>query len=97
MKEAHRVLKPGGVLLDSFVVIDEMSKGYEILQQVCAEQNVAGAEEFFLHNGLSKNHSMLFENAVCNTVFDGIGVDNGMDLLPYPGEWYAEQVFVSRK
>lgn len=97
LQEAHRVLKPGGVLLDSFVVIGQDSKGCETLRQICAQQNITGAEEFFLHEGLNKNHSALFADVACNTVFEGIGVGNGMDLLPYPGEWYAEQVFISRK
>lgn len=97
LQEAHRVLKSGGVLLDSFVVIGKDSKGYATLQQVCAEQRITGAEDFFLHEGLKINHSVLFSEVTCNTVFEGIGVDNGMDLLPYPGEWYAEQVFISEK
>lgn len=95
--EAHRVIKTNGVLVDSYVVIEEKSKGYEILQQVCAEQNISGAEEFFLHDGLTKQHEGLFSAVNCNVVFEGIGVGNGMDLLPYDGEWYSEQVFVSTK
>lgn len=97
LQDAHRVIKPGGVLVDSFVVIENESQGYEILHQVCNEQGITGAEDFFLHDGLEKQHGDLFLTVKCNTVFEGIGVGNGMDLLPYDGEWYAEQVFISEK
>lgn len=97
LQEAHRIIKPGGMLVDSYVVIEKGSQGYEILHRVCAEQNITGAEEFFLHDSLTKHHGDLFSAVGCNTVFEGIGVGNGMDLLPYHGEWYAEQVFVSEK
>lgn len=97
LQEAHRVMKPGGVLVDSFVVIEKDSKGYETLHRVCAEQHITGAEDFFLHDRLAKNHGVLFSDVKCNVVFEGVGVDNGMDLLPYGGEWYAEQIFVSEK
>lgn len=97
LQEAQRVIQPGGILVDSYVVIEKKSKGYEILHQVCTEQHIIGAEDFFLHDGLAKHHEALFSAVKCNTVFEGVGVDNGMDLLPYQGEWYAEQVFVSEK
>lgn len=97
LRDAHRVIKPSGTLVDSYVVINEKSQGYEVLNKVCTEQNITGAEEFFLHDGLVKHHESLFSAVKCNTVFEGIGVGNGMDLLPYDGEWYAEQVFVSEK
>ena len=97
LQEAHRVVKPAGVLVDSYVVIQRESKGYETLHRVCTEQGLVGAEEFFLYEGLTKQHGNLFSAVECNVVFEGIGVDNGMDLLPYDGEWYAEQVFISKK
>lgn len=97
LQDAHRVIKPGGILVDSFVVIEKESQGYEILHQVCTEQSITGAEGFFLHDGLAKHHRDLFSTVKCDTVFEGIGVGNGMDLLPYDGEWYAEQVFISEK
>lgn len=42
LRETSRVLKPGGVLADSFVVIHKDSVGYKTLQQVCSEQNNFG-------------------------------------------------------
>lgn len=95
--DAHRVIKPGGVLVDSYVVIERESQGYEILHKVCTEQKITGAEEFFLHDGVAKHHEDLFSVVECREIFEGIGVGNDMDLLPYDGEWYAEQVFVSVK
>lgn len=97
LREAYRAIKPGGVLVDSYVVIAEKSQGFEALHRVCTEQNISGAEDFFLHDGIARHHEELFSAVKCNVVFEGIGVDNGMDLLPYQGEWYAEQVFVSSK
>lgn len=97
LQDAHRVIKPAGILVDSYVVIEKESKGYEELHQVCIDQQITGAEDFFLHDGVAKYHGDLFSMVKYNVVFEGMGVGNGMDLLPYDGEWYAEQVFVSKK
>lgn len=97
MEEAHRVLKPGGLLADSFVVINRASKGFERLEQVCAQQNITGAEDVYLQDNVLRNHESLFSSVTCNVTFEGLGVENSQDLLPYPGEWYAEEVFLSKK
>ena len=97
LAEAHRVLKPAGILVDSYVVIEKESKGYELLHQVCVQQQLSGAEEFFLHEGVVKHHEALFSGVDCKRVFEGRGVGNDMDLLPYDGEWYAEEVLISTK
>lgn len=97
IEEAYRVLKSGGVLVDSFVVINRDSRGFELLEQVCSKQNITGAEDVYLHKNVVSNHGKLFSEVDCRTVFEGIGVENSMDLLPYPGEWYADQVFISKK
>lgn len=97
LQDACRAVKSGGVLVDSYVVIDIASEGYERLHAVCAEQGMTGAEAFFLHGGVARHHEALFSAVDCKVVFEGIGIGNGMDLLPYDGEWYAEQVFISEK
>lgn len=97
LAEAQRVLAPGGLLADSFVVIREDSQGYATLRQVCQEQALQDAEDFFLHAHLFQKHQALFSAVEYHVAVEGLGVDNQMDLLPYPGEWYAEEVFVSRK
>lgn len=97
LKEAHRVLRPDGILVDSYVVIEKESEGYNLLKKVCDEQNLARADTFFLQSGVMKHHENLFQSVECNVVFEGIGVGNDMDLLPYDGEWYAEQVYISKK
>ena len=97
LQDAYRVIKPDGVLVDSYVVIEKESQGYEILHKVCSEQKIIGAEEFFLRDGVTKHHENLFSAVECNVVFEGIGVGNDMDLLPYDGEWYAEHVYISTK
>lgn len=43
LREAHRVIKPAGILADSYVVIHKASKGYETLHQVCVDQKLTGA------------------------------------------------------
>lgn len=97
LQEAHRILAPGGLLADSFVVIREDSQGYATLRQVCQEQALQDAEAFFLHTPLLQKHRALFSAVEYHAAVEGQGIPTNMDLLPYPGEWYAEEVFISRK
>lgn len=73
-------------------MIEKDSQGYRLLHRVCAGQNITGTEEFFLHESITKHHIGLFSEVKYHTVFEGTGVGNDMDLLPYHGEWYVEQV-----
>ena len=97
LKDVNRVIKENGTLVDSYIVIHKDSKGYQAVQQVCADQNISGGEEFFLHDQIFKHHNALFSAVSYRVAFEGLGIDNGMDLLPYDGEWYADQIFVSKK
>lgn len=97
LREAHRVLTPGGALVDSFVVIEKDTRGYETLRQFCSEQGVPLEEDFFLRQGLEDRHKSLFSSVSCNVVLEGTAPENPLDLLPYAGEWFAEQVFISEK
>ena len=98
LQEAARILKPGGKLINTLVMINENSKGFEALSQVCAQNQMDGAEKVYLREESTKLHSAYFSEADCRIVCEDIkeGTENPLDLLPYPGEWFAYALFRCR-
>ncbi|MCM0650262.1 class I SAM-dependent methyltransferase [Clostridium swellfunianum] len=90
MKEANRVLKAGQSLLDSYVVINEDSKGFKMLKEFCKDNKIIGAEEFTIKTGIRKAYAQAnFDNIDIITIGESIGEKNDLDLLPFEGEWFA--------
>lgn len=90
LKEAKRVLKVGQPLLDSYIIIKEDSKGFEILKEFCKENKIIGAEEFTLKTGIEKAYiETNFHSTDIVTIGESIGEKNDLDLLPFAGEWFA--------
>lgn len=99
LQETARVLKPGGKLINTFVLIKEHSKGYDVLSQVCAENQMTGAEKVYLQEESTRLHGAYFSAADCRIVCEGIKepMENPVDLLPYPGEWFGYALFKCQK
>jgi ubiquinone/menaquinone biosynthesis C-methylase UbiE/uncharacterized protein YbaR (Trm112 family) len=90
IKEAKRVLKIGQSLLDSYVIINEDSKGFIMLKEFCKDNKIMGAEEFTLKTGIEKAYSQAsFDRTNIVTIGESIGEKNELDLLPFEGEWFA--------
>lgn len=90
IKEAKRVLKVGQSLLDSYVIIKEDSKGFEMLKEFCKDNKIIGAEEFTLKTGIEKAYIQAnFDRTDIVTIGESIGEKNDFDLLPFEGEWFA--------
>lgn len=99
IKESSRILKPNGRLLNSFVLIREDSKGYKNLEKVYAENHLADAEKGCLEEEIRNHHRNCFSDVSCNFICEGTYEEreNKLDLLPYPGEWFAEVIFNCKK
>ncbi len=99
MKEASRILNDNGKLLDAFLLIREDSKGFEALKHVCAENKITGAEKAYLESNVTQMHKNYFGNVHCDIVCEDIKdmEENRIDLLPYPGEWFAEVIYQCTK
>ena len=90
IREAKRVLKVGQSLLDSYVFINEDSKGFKILREFCKNNKIIGAEEFALKTGIQKTYIQVnFDRTDIVTIGESIGEKNDLDLLPFEGEWFA--------
>lgn len=90
IKEAKRVLKIGQSLLDSYVIINEDSKGFKMLKEFCKDNKIIGAEEFALKTGIQKAYIQVnFVRTDIVTIGESIGEKNDLDLLPFEGEWFA--------
>lgn len=90
IKEAKRVLKSDHSLFDSYVILKEDSEGFKTLKEFCKENNVIGAEEFVLREGIEKAYIEAgFDNINITTTGESIGEKNEFDLMPFEGEWFA--------
>lgn len=97
--EASRILKKNGKLYDSFLLIKEESEGFEKMKEICRENQLMGAEKAYLEKDAYLMHNHSFENVVCDKICEDIKDKNeeGVDLFPYPGEWYAEVIYKCTK
>lgn len=88
--EAKRVLKYGKSMFDSYIVIDENSKGFKTLKEFCQDNKVMGAEEFTIKTGIEKSYTQVHFNRIdIVTIGESIGEKNDFDLLPFEGDWFA--------
>jgi ubiquinone/menaquinone biosynthesis C-methylase UbiE/uncharacterized protein YbaR (Trm112 family) len=88
--EAKRVLKSGGVLLNTCTIIKENSRGFEMLKEICSANNIIGAEKNFLKTEIENGHiEANFKSTDIITIGESIGEKCNSDLIPFEGEWFG--------
>ena len=88
--EAKRVLKSGGVLLNTCTIIKENSRGFEMLKEICSANNIIGAEKNFLKTEIENGHiEANFKSTDIITIGESIGEKCNSDLIPFVGEWFG--------
>ena len=99
VKEAARITKENGTFLNGFLVIKEDSKGFELVKQICDENNMHGAERTYLDEIMRELHEKHFSEVATHEVVVDIreNIENQMDLLPYQGEWFAYVTYEGKK
>ncbi len=99
VKEAARITKEKGTFLNGFLVIKEDSKGFEQVKKICGENNMYGAERTYLDEVMRELHEKHFSAVLTHEIVADIreNIENKMDLLPYPGEWFAYVTYEGRK
>ena len=99
IEEAARILKANGKLLNAFIVINKGSNGFAALKQVCSDNQILGAEDAYLSENVTQMHDSHFGSVVSNIIVEDVREpeENKIDLLPYPGEWFAEIVYRCNK
>lgn len=97
--EAARVTAKGGTLFNGIMNIKEDSEGYRKLKGFMAEQGMPQAGGIFLEEGAKQIHEKFFEGVEMESVVEDVREpeENLLDLLPYPGEWFAYRIAVGRK
>ena len=94
IKEAERVLKNGHALFNTMYFIKKDSDGFKMTAKFCKENNMEGAEKYFLQDELEKSHIEAGFNKVdITTIGESIGKESQFDLIPYEGEWFAVVIF----
>lgn len=98
IKESKRVLKPGKIALDSYIIIDEHSKGFKTLIEFCEDNKIIGVENISIKSGIEKAYNQAkFSKTDIITIGESIGEKNELDLLPFEDEWFAIVVTKSIK
>ena len=96
LAEASRVTKDGGSFYNCILNIKEDSEGFAKLKDICEKNDLNGDERCFLEDDCLKMHRDHFGKVSINRVVESIYncTENALDLLPYPGEWFAYNIFV---
>ncbi|MBQ8278363.1 MAG: hypothetical protein IJZ23_00805 [Roseburia sp.] len=99
IREVARVTKNGGKLLNGFLNIKEDSKGFETIKKICSENDMAGGEKACLDKAIFEWHDKYFSEVEKHVIVEDIyeSKENKLDLLPYPGEWFAYVTYEGRK
>lgn len=99
VKEAARITRSDGKFLNGFLIIKEESKGFHIMKKVCEENGMAGGEKACLDEVMKEIHNRYFSEVLTHVVVEDVREDteNKLDLLPYPGEWFAYVTYEGRK
>ncbi|MDD6771510.1 MAG: methyltransferase domain-containing protein [Inconstantimicrobium porci] len=94
INEAYRVLKNNHNLYNTVTIIKKDSEGFKAASSFCKENNMSGAENFYLKPIIEKAHIAAgFSKTDIITIEESLGEKNELDLLPYEGEWFAVSVF----
>lgn len=90
LKETYRVLKRNHYLLNSSIIIEQNSKGLELLKDFSSRESLEGFENFFLAHSVEKVHlDAGFKKVEFRMIGESIGQKNELDLLPFEGEWFG--------
>lgn len=95
IREAARILKTDGALFNAFLHIQEASQGFEAVRKFYAEHQSPGAETVYLPEIATRMHKKHFANVQCEIICEDIkdSEESALDLLPYPGEWFAYVIY----
>ncbi|MFX0044051.1 MAG: class I SAM-dependent methyltransferase [Candidatus Hodarchaeota archaeon] len=98
LKEVHRVLKRNHYLLNSSIIIEQNSKGYELSKEFFSKVSSGDFEKFLLASEVEKIHlDAGFEKAEFKMIGESIGQKSELNLLPYEGEWFGIGNIYSKK
>lgn len=98
VQEAGRTLKPGKSLLSVDIAVKEDSKGYEALKKFAKDNNITLPDKYAAMEGLELRYiNRTFKFLKVDTVGEGIGIKNELDLLPFEDEWFAVIIVECRK
>ncbi|UCC19924.1 MAG: class I SAM-dependent methyltransferase [Promethearchaeota archaeon] len=90
LKETCRVLKPNHHFLNSTLIVELNSKGYEKLEEVVGSQVLKTYNKYLVRTEVINFHKKAgFREAVFKMSGESIGQKNELDLLPFEGEWFA--------
>ena len=96
IREAARVLKDDAPLINSSVYMDENAEGAKRAAKFLAENHMEGGEKTYIRNELLAIHKAYFSTVREKIIYEGIAESVEGDLIPCPGEWFANVVLIAR-
>lgn len=89
IQEGYRILKPDGRLVNSFILVNSGTSGYENMQRIAEENNIDLGEDFGTKEWVDKAYGKTdFKAAVERVIDEGIGIGSDIDLIPFNNEWF---------
>lgn len=96
IRDAARVLKDNAPLINSSVYMDENAEGAKRAAKFLAENHMEGGEKTYIRNELLAIHKAYFSTVREKIIYEGIAEGVEGDLIPCPGEWFANVVLIAR-
>lgn len=97
LQDAHRILKPGSLLVNSTIYQQDGTAAFQALRRLLEENGPAKLADYCLRGKLLEVHRNIFASVEDEIACEGIAEAMEGDLLPLDGEWFANAVILAGK
>lgn len=89
IEECHRILKPGKMLINSYILVNAGTEEYNLMHQTARENKIELGDKFGTKESIDFTYGLTkFNEAYEKIIGEGIGEKSEIDLIPFENEWF---------